>query len=194
MPFCRLHEIGDADDARLCFFSSVPKGMEAVDYRLRFGDEVSSAYPQDAKLHMERRYPGVRLASYIGNTKGMILVSPELREVIEKHCAGASFEYLPVTIMDHKKRPHSSDYTIVNPVGVFDCVDAKASEIAYTSNGKVARIHKLVLSGKKLAAAPQLFRVDLWPPMYILGPSLVDEIRAGGFTNVVLDELETTPE
>lgn len=188
---CELADVGDGNDERLCFFDSVPKGVERYSYRFGKGIELSSKYPPDAKLYMEKKYPGVKLPSYIGNTSGMLLVSRELRETIERHSAGAAIEYLPVTIIDHKRRQYSTDYTIVNPLGTFDCADDKASEIEYMGD-KVVFVHRLVLSTRKLKKAPQLFRPNVWPSKYLFGPDLVDDIRSRKFTNVLFDELETT--
>lgn len=193
MPFYELKQVGDGNDQRLCFFDSVPKGFGQYSHYLGYGTAAASKYPEDAKLYMEKKYPGVRLTSFIGNTSGMLLVSPELRQMIEKHCAPEMVEYLPVTIVDHKKRPYSSDYTIVNPLGTYDCVDKAASKIDYMPDGRVILVHKLVLSERKLKKAPQLFRPDLWAPTYILGPELVADIRAAKLTNVLLRPFETTP-
>jgi hypothetical protein len=155
---------------------------------------VKDVYPEDAKLYMERHNRGVRLCSFLGNTKGMILASGELRRVIEDHCPGIRIEYLPFTVIDHRKRPYSSDYCIVNPLGSFDAADVKASELETNAQGKVLRIERLVLDGRKIAKAPQLFRLDLRPSIYVVGPALGAELRAQKLTNLVLEELQVTGE
>lgn len=193
MPYYELKEIGDGNDERLCFFDSVPKGFDRYDHYLRNGTAAASVFPEDARLYMEKRNPGVRLCSYVGNTKGMILVSRELRELIERHCAPGTVEYLPVTIMDHKKRPYATDYTIVNPLGAYDCVDRGASAIDAMPDGTIVLVHRMVLSERKLKHVPQLFRPDVWEPTYILGPELVADIRAAKLTNVFLRPFESTP-
>lgn len=189
MVFFQLDTLGDPNDERLCFLGDTVKGIESDAYRFRKGKPVKPIYPKDAKMFMSKEYPGVRLSAHLGNTKGMIVASKELRQAIEKHCLGVAVEYLPFTLIDHKKRPYSTDYCIVNPLGGLDCVDTKASKITYTSTGKVTFIDKLVLDPRKVAKAPQLFRVDLEPSMYILGQALVDEIRSAKLTNLVLTEI-----
>lgn len=193
MPYCMLKGIGDASNERLCFFDDVPKGTQGESFRYRMGLEWGADYPEDARLYMERKHPGVRLTSYIGNTMGLLLVSKELRELLERHCSGEGFEYLPVTIYDHKKRPYSSDYTIVHALGTVDCADERKSVITYTSSGKISLVKKLVISEKKVKEAPPLFRPLVKPGKLIFGPALVEEIRKGKFTNVTLEELESTP-
>lgn len=189
MAFHLLDVMGDPNDERLCFLGDTVKGMESEDYRFILGEAVTPVYPKNPRIFMSKKYPGVKLCSYIGNSLSMIVASKELRQAIEKRCAGVDIEYLPVTLVDHKKRPYSSDYCIVNPVGGVDCVDPKASHIKRDSAGEVLHIDKLVLDPRKVAKAPQLFRVDLAPSMYILGQALVDDIRAAKLTNVVLTEV-----
>ncbi|HYD42441.1 MAG TPA: DUF1629 domain-containing protein [Anaeromyxobacter sp.] len=188
MAYFELKGIGDGSDESLCFFDGFPRGFG---YHLGSGDAVGHEYPKDAKLYMLKRHPGTRLCSYIGNTSGMLLVSKELRALFEKHCAPGTVEYLPVTIIDHKKRPYSSDYTIANPLGTYACVDKAASKIQW-HEGKVLLVEQLVLSEEKLKRVPQLFRPDVWPRTYIFGPELVADIRAAKLTNVWLRPFETT--
>jgi hypothetical protein len=190
MPFHVLDPLGDPNDDRLVFLDTVAKGAEGSDYSFRLGLPMKDEWPKNAKIFMSKEYKGVRLASHIGNLGGMIVASKELREAIEKHCPRVEIEYLPFTLMDHRKRPYSDEYCVVNPLGSFDCADKKASVIVYNSNGKVSRVNKLALDARKVAKAPQLFRVDLKPSIYVLGPALSDELRARKLTNVVLRELE----
>jgi hypothetical protein len=192
MTYDQLETLGDENDDRLCFFDSVPKGLERYDFRLRHGEPVKDVYPDDAKLYMERHYRGVRLCSFLGNTKGMILASSELRQAIEKHCPGAPIEFLPFTLIDHRKRPYSTDYCIVNPLGSFDAADEKASEIERNDRGKILHIARLVLDGEKVAQASQLFRLDIDSSIYVVGPALGEEIRARKLTNVLLEPLQVT--
>lgn len=193
MPFSFIQQLGDLDDPRLCLFDTVPKGVEGQAYCFGLGKPVQN-YPRDAKLYMTRENPGIKLSDFIGNTRGMLVASSAFRRLIEKHCAGADIQYLPITIIDHKKRPYSKDYCIVNPVGTYDCADLKASDLERVSNGEVAHVNKLVLSRKKAEKVPQLFRFDLYPQLYIFGPALTDDILTNKLSNVVLYEVEVAPQ
>lgn len=57
-----------------------------------------------------------------------MIVASKPRTLIEKHCPGVAIECLPFTLIDHKKRPYSTGYCIVNPLGGVDCVDVAASQ------------------------------------------------------------------
>lgn len=190
MPFYDLGTLGDANDERLCFFDTAVRGIGNKDYCFAMGLPVKDFYPSDAKIFLKKEYPGMKLASFIGNSCLMLVVSRELRETIEKHCPDVPIEYLPFTLIDHRRRVHSTDYCLVNPLGTLDCADKRASDLMYTSSGKVSIVKKLVLDPKKVKGAPQLFRADLRPGIYIVGPELAQEISSRKFTNVLLTELE----
>ncbi len=189
MPFHVLNTLGDPNDERLVFLDTVAKGAEGDDYRFRVGEAMGDDWPKNARIFMSKEYKGVRLTSHLGNMKGMIVASKELREAIEKHCPGVDIEYLPFTLMDHKKRPYSDAYCVVNPLVILDALDRKKSDIEI-EDGEVIQVNKLTLSAKKVAKAPQLFRIDLDPATYVVGPALADELRARKLTNLVLEALE----
>lgn len=136
MRFFLFDTGGDLNDERLCFLGNTVKGLEAEDYRFGYGESVAPIYPKNPTIRMSARYPGERLPAQIGNIAGMIVASKALRQAIERHCPGVEIEYLPFTLIDHKRRPCSTDYCIVNPVGGLDCVDTKASRITYSPSGK----------------------------------------------------------
>ncbi len=190
MPLHSFITLGDPNDERVVFLDAVAKGAEGKDYVFRHGRPMKDAWPKKAKIFMSKEYKGVRLTSHLGNMKGMIVASKELREIIERHCPGLAAEYLPFTLMDHRKRPYSDDYCVVNPLGTLDCVDRAKSDIDFDDTGKnVLMVRKLVLDPAKIAGAPQLFRVDLQPDVYVVGAALSDELKARKLTNVILTPL-----
>src|SRR5207302_1272588 len=105
--------------------------------------------------------PGIKLASLLGNTQSYLIVNTEVKNVIVEHCTLSELEVLPFTLYNHKKRIHSSDYWIVNPIGYLDCVNRAASNIRYLSTDptKIVAVRKFVLDTKRLENAPDLFRV-----------------------------------
>ena len=83
MPFYDLATLGDANDERLCFFDTTVRGLESKDYRFAMGKPVRDIYPADPKLFLTKEYPGMKLASLIGNSCLMLVVTRELRDIIE---------------------------------------------------------------------------------------------------------------
>ncbi|MCP3137895.1 imm11 family protein [Pyxidicoccus xibeiensis] len=151
------------------------------------GIAMGDKYPPDAKWYMSDESPGIKMPSLIATVTNMLVVERRMKEVIER--TGVPMECLPFTLHDHKKRVARTDYFIINPLGSFDCLDLKQSEIIYDDDEVVA-VEKLVLSPEKLRAAPDIFRVKEDPHVYVLSHRLVDALRQLEPTNVYLTKLE----
>lgn len=183
-----IDTLGNLNDPRLCVLDEVPEGVGIKYYRMMKGKRIGGDYPDDAKIYMSDEHPGIKLSSLIGNTNSYLIVSRDLKEVIESYCS-AEVEYLPLTLYNHKKRVHSKDYFIVNPIGVLDCLNLEASKITYFKD-RVVSVDKFVLDPKKLTNAPSLFRIKEDPTEYVVNEELANAIKEGRFTNVVLKEIE----
>lgn len=186
MPHFLLDSIGAAGDASLCFLENFVKGIEMDAYRVGLGERVGRIYPKDARIYMSKENPGIKLSDFIGNTRSMLVASKRLRALIEKHCPDQDIEYLPFTLYDHRKRPYSDEYCIVNPIGVFDCLDFEKSGVVFGKEDPdlVIRIKEYVLDRRKMNGAPQLFRIAKKPADIVFGPDLAKDVGAGKLTNV----------
>jgi hypothetical protein len=185
MRFYLLDTLGDSNDDDLCFIHDTVEGIGLGDVGLLTGEPIAAEYPEDARIYMSKESPGIKLSSVLGNTKNFLMVARDLKEVVEKHC-GDKVEYLPFTLYDHRKRVHSKDYFILNPLGTFDCLDLKKSDIVWGKSDptRISLIEEHVLDRKKMKNAPQLFRVAQSPTDYILGVELATEIHERKFTNI----------
>ena len=190
MRFFLLNVLGNANDESLCFLDNFVKGIESSAWRVGSGEPFGSEYIQDARIYMNPENPGIKLSSFLGNTRNMVVGSKELKAAIEKHCP-SGIEYLPFTLYDHRGRVYSRDYFIINPIGTFDCLDFKASQIVWDDEdpNEIISIRTRVLDLNKMKDAPQLFRIDRSPSSYVLGLELVRELKSQGFTNIRLSEL-----
>jgi hypothetical protein len=191
-----LDTLGDVNDPALCILKSFVEGIEGKSYCAQLGQRLAPFYPQDARLFMDPERPGIKLSSLLGATGGKLMVHKELKELIAKHCEGVDIEYLPFTLYDHRKRVASRDYFIINPIGTFDCLDFKASDIKWdTDNPKeIISIRKHVLDRKKVEKAPQLFRMDKDPTEYVVGEDLAGEMYDRDLTNIFWAELPFSDE
>ena len=188
MKYFTIDTLGNLNDPRLCVLDEVPEGVGIKYYCMMKGKRIGADYPADAKLYMSDKYTGIKLSSLIGNTKSYLIVCGEMKDVIDSHCS-AEVEYLPFTLYNHKKRIHSKNYFIVNPIGALDCLNLEASKIKYFKD-RVVSVDKFVLDPKKLANAPSLFRIKEDPTEYVINQQLANAIKEGKFTNVVLREIE----
>ena len=198
MHYFRLETLGDTNNDKFCFIGSSPEEMGLEDYYPAKGKKLGSKYPPVASIYLQDKYPGFRLSSLIGTIKSYLIVHRDMKDVIEAHCPGVEIEYLPFTLYNHKKRVHSQDYFIVNPIGGLDVLDLKASVIKYLDapgdpyHGAVVDVKKFVLDGEKVQHAPALFRVKEYPSEYFINETLANAFKERQFTNVVLEEIEVT--
>ncbi|WP_158501650.1 imm11 family protein [Vitiosangium sp. GDMCC 1.1324] len=182
--------MGDPDDDSLCFLDNFVDGIEPLSWRAAKGERFGKDYPKDAKIFMNKENPGIKLSPLLGTTCNMIVGSRDFKDAIEKHCKN-EIEYLPFTLYDHRKRVHSRDYFIINPIGTFDCLDFKESIIEWDDEDpdEIIGIDKTVLDRKKMKDAPQFFRIDRAPSTYVLGLELAREFKARNFSNIFWAEL-----
>ncbi|MCP3169259.1 hypothetical protein LZ199_40820 [Myxococcus sp. QH3KD-4-1] len=164
-------------------------GTNMLRYRMSMGVAMGDKYPSDAKWFMTDDAPGIKVPSLIATVTSLLVADRRMKEVIER--TGVPMECLPFTLYDHKKRVASTDHFIINPLGTFDCLDLKQSEIIYEGD-EVVVVEKLVLSPEKLRSAPDIFRVEQEPHAYVLSHQLVDELRQLDPSNVYLTRLEQT--
>jgi hypothetical protein len=185
MAFVLLNTLGKSSPD-LCILDHFFQGIEIKSYMVCFGERLGDLYPKDARIQMTESRTGLKLSSLLGNTKNILMVSKELRAVIEKVCANVEIEYLPFTIIDHRGRPFSRDYCVVNPIGALDCLDHKASKTEWGTEDPtdIVSVEEYILDRKKVNGAPPLFRIEGDPCELVLGQPLLDEIKGKGFTNI----------
>ncbi|WP_426756607.1 imm11 family protein [Myxococcus sp. Y35] len=195
MRFRLLDTMGNANDRDLCFLTEFVEGIEGKSYATHLGERLSPFYPKDARIPMSPEHPGIKLSALIGNGRSMLIGSSAFKEAVQKHCAN-EIEYLPFTLHDHRGRPYSDDYCIINPIGTFDCLDLEASDISWSAKSprKILRVREYVLDRAKMQSAPQLFRVEGAPSEYVIGRELARELYDRKLTNIRWTELRFSDE
>ncbi|WP_437541482.1 DUF1629 domain-containing protein [Sorangium sp. So ce367] len=179
-----------------CILASPPEGLGLSYYRMAKGEPIQDKYPEDARIYMSEKMPGIKVPSIVGNTHNYLITSKPAKDEIAAHCQGVEIEVLPITLYNHKKRPHPGEYFIINPIGTRDCLDLGASAIEYLDepgdpyHGAIVGVDRFVLDPQKLVAAPALFRVREDPNKYVVDERLAGALRALGLTNLVLTEVE----
>jgi hypothetical protein len=196
MRHYELWIIGDVNNTDLAYLDEFVESIHVNSTKVMDGRRLAEDWPPDARIELQPESPGLTLSSHLGSRQSAFVVSKELREVIERHCAGVDIEYLPFTLMDHGKRVLSTDYCVVNPIGTLDYIDLQASEIAWSKKrpGELLRVNQIVLDRKRAAAAPPLFRPSRDDGTYILNEALVEEIKQRGFTNMQFTPLRYSDE
>jgi len=195
MRYFKIVTLGDTADKSLAFISSYVENIGLAAYRPAKGKRVGEKYPENAEIHLQPEDPGIKLSSLIGNTKSYLIVNTAVKETIVEFCSQneTEIELLQFTLVNHKKRVHSKDYWIINPIGTFDCVNRSASEIEFLDD-EIVGVDKYVFDPKRLEKAPHLFRVPEEPRGYFISQSLAKAFQDKQFTNIFLIEVEQAEE
>jgi hypothetical protein len=190
--FYSLSTLGDANDDDVVVFDNFVDGIDEESYRINLAEELTSVYPEDARVYLDKKDKARRLHSLVGNTNCMIVVKPELKALIEKHMKGENVEYFPLSIYDGRKRVIGPDYFLVNPLVVVDCVDVTKSDVLRDEDDpdEILEVNEMVLNAKAAAKAPQLFRPEHSRATYIVRETLHAAMEASGATNLVFDEIQ----
>ena len=199
MPYYSIDTLGDLQDRQLCVLDDVPEGIGVKYSRLVKGRSMDGEFPASAIIRMSADRTGIKLSSLIGNTNRLLILHRDVKELIETENAqrgsNAPIEYWPFTLINHKDRPHSSDYFILNPVGPRDCLNMKASVIRYFRDTEmVSKIERMVIDPNKLLDAPPLFRLKQAPDRYFVDGAVALAFEKAKFTNLTLRHIETQPE
>ncbi len=194
MKYFELSTSGSFQDSSLCILENNPEGVGNKSYYLSDGIKMGENFPKDVEYHMDDENPGTRLCHLIGNMCDYLLLSKSIVDILQKEC-GNEIEYLPFTLIDHKKNLASSDYFIVNPIGTYDCLNEEESEIEYTRNGKPMEPEAFIIDPDKMDQAPHLFRVKDFSSTYIIDSYLIGKIKSQKYSNlnIIYTELESVP-
>lgn len=158
-----------------CFLRNWPEDMGLKTWKLMDGVEVEPGDMPSNRILMSREEPGIQVPDLVANTCSMLILSKRLKEPLEKLKLGP-IQFIPIQIINHRKRVASADHFIVNPLGVVDVLDTKASDIEWL-NGDVVDIEKMVLDPKKAKKAPDLLRVKEEPAEYLISERVLDAWR-----------------
>jgi hypothetical protein len=155
-------------------------------WQITKGMPRAKGFPANALFEMDpkfRKY--VALADNMSNDDRMLVVSKKLKELIEAR-GPRRVEYLPVGIVDHKKKPVRDPYFVVHPVEVVDCIDTKRSDVQWNAidKDKIASCEKLVLKPNAIDGKHLLFRPRHLEYYVMILPELADALRGAGFSGL----------
>lgn len=163
-------------DPELCRLIAEVEGLGLKSWKLSEGEPLAPGdYPEDAKIAMSDGQPQMLVGNIVPNTRNLLIVSQAVKEVIERINKGPT-EYLPLVILNHRRRPASMAHAIIHPTGTWDVLDRSASEIEMFE-GDVVGIDKMVFDPRRLADAPDLFRLRDQSHSYFISQRLLDAIR-----------------
>jgi hypothetical protein len=167
-----------------------PKGI-ADAFDIDDGVPRLATWTPDVTAQMSNRFPKDKgLADSLAGA-GFVVISGKAKAFLEK-AAAKNVEYLPMTVLDHKGAIASSDYVIVNPLDVIDCIDLEASSAHASSinKGMIDGCKKLVLREAAVPADLIVFRTQFWSGRILIRRSVADAMLAAGLTGMHFIEPE----
>ena len=191
MQFYILDVLGDYEEGLFCVASGDPVGTLGNDRVLEYGGPMNNIYPDDpyeVTMRLSDRHPkNIRLGDYVSVTRNWVMVSAAVVEELKNHNIG-DVVFTPFTLLNHKNRVHSKDYSFIVPVQQYDALNEELSDITRTDSGYVIGIDKIVLDSKKMENSPEMFRLNDTRRM-VFSEKLVTVLE-NKYTNFVFDKLD----
>lgn len=162
------------------------------DFEFTYGVSMAAAFPKNVRAPMDGDFKkATGLTDDLKNLDGVKVCSKRLVEFLQKNDV-RHVEYLPISIINHKGKVASSDYFIVNPVGLVDALDLKASEPDYNSikEDMIDSVVRIVLNPKRLDPERKVFRLKGFFSPVLIEKGLADAMKAAGMVGPFFKELE----
>jgi hypothetical protein len=166
-------------------------GLDSA-WRLRKGHPLATSFPKTVSFRMNPDFPhDTVLTDALLNINMAIVASPRLVSFLQQRGL-EKVEYLPVTILNHKRKVVSTDYSIVHPIDPPDCLDIPKCKVKWSSLDKesIDEMKKLVLDEAKLSASRELFRPKSFHEVILVKRALAEAIDAQRFTGIRWKELD----
>lgn len=177
-----------------CVLDNYPSSLKAL-WQATVGMPLGAAYPSPPPdFEMSRRLGGKVLFDCVENTLSYLIVSERIRGVLEAH-ATTAIEYLPLRLLNHKKRYVSQAFYIANVLGQVDCADRARSRYVESSMrpGQFCDLTLLCLESARVDTKRNIFRLAQMPRVILVSEDLATALRDSQATGLDLLPLETQP-
>ena len=165
-------------------------------FRLHLGTPLGASFPGDVAFHMHPDFPhDLMLTDSLLNSDQCLVVSARLRAALAA-LEPVKVEFLPVAIIDHKKRKVPDPYFIVHPIEPVDCIDRARSDVKTSriTPTKISAMKRMVLDPARVPAERTIFRLrDYWG-VIVVRRAVAEALDKGGFTGVRWLEPKAYPE
>ncbi|WP_437669525.1 imm11 family protein [Sorangium sp. So ce131] len=177
-------------DPSFAWIDALPDGIADRSYLLNEGEPCVGWFPADEELGISDDY-GIKLPDAIPNTVLIHVISQKMRVFLEDR-SGALLEFLPVRILDKKRRPDKRPYHVMNLLGSVACVDRTRSEfdVSHVLKDQIARFRNLSLDETRIGPDAKMFRLADMPDLVLVREDLVAEIQAAGCTGITFQRIE----
>jgi hypothetical protein len=169
------------------------KKLRNVDdaYKLGMCMSLATSFSADAQVPMDPDFPEeIALADSLEATASLLVVNDRVRELFEANGV-QNVEWLPVKVINHKRRPVKEKYYVINVLSSGDCIDIKNSVFEWNKidQDMMSSIKKLVVDETRLPADVKLFRPWHMPYAMMIHRTVADAIMANGLTGFLFTEI-----
>lgn len=181
----------DSDNENLAWLhEKEPDAVSEDSWRWTTGESIASWFPNDVTFDLSKNH-GIELADSIPNTMQGLVISEKLKAVLA--ASGASFEFFPIKIRNHKMKVIPQPYFFANLVGLLACTDMTRSEYSLSHiDGLVRRFRRLVLDESRIPESAQIFRLAERPELYVvskpLGIKIAREEKCTGLSLTYIED------
>lgn len=184
MPYFVIKEAYDEGNV---YVSDIPDGLVRK-YQLLQGISRLAGWPPGLAAQFSKdRAEGMRLTDWVPTPFGWLLISGRFKAILEAMGA-PNVEYLPIKMVNHKKRLASPDYWIVNFLVLIEAVDRSRSvfDVDAAEDDKIFSFDKLVLLDAVESKGPLIFRPKEAPRLVLVRSDLAERIQGDGLTGLKL--------
>lgn len=121
-----LYTLTYDENADFCAIYDTPREMEQS-HRFSSGMRVGELHDASTSFNMAREVPGKQVPDLIRRVIGSFIVSRRAAEILQR-VVNTEAEYLPTSLLNHRKKVATRDLIIVNVIGYYDCVDRTRTE------------------------------------------------------------------
>ncbi|HZH13164.1 MAG TPA: DUF1629 domain-containing protein [Archangium sp.] len=166
-----------------CKLGKCPEPFDRQTWRIAKGQPMGEHHPSRVRLDMDKRHAGLVVPDLVFNNSHLHISTRRLKDLLERE-SGASIEFLPVAIHDHKGRVANEDCYIANVLGTRDCVDRSRSEFKESAlkPGQFSQLRKLQLDPERVDPEAKLFRIQDMPAVVIIRGDLRAALDKEGMT------------
>lgn len=170
-------------------------GMDE-EHKFREGVSLAETFPENAFYTMDPDFKNNTLMTdCMFNTDELIVASRAVRNFLERQGV-KKVEYLPVKILNHKRKAVKEEYFIVHPVDNVDCLNVERCGATWSEmlEGQIDKVERLVLDEAKIGPERVLFRCRQFYLVTLVRRDLAEAIAREAFSGMRWVELEKYPE
>lgn len=154
----KFYTITYDQDPDLCAVYGNARGM-TYSHLTCSGIRVGKQHDPTLSFHMAKEVAGKKVPDLIRQVVGQFLVSRRAADVL-RSVVNTEVEYLPTSLLNHRKKVAANDLILVNVIGYYDCVDRKKTE-----GSKGSKLEECEQQAQKKKGLPRReYQDDDFPP------------------------------